>query len=76
MVPEWMDFALEKALKVNSSHRYIDVDEFIAELNSPSEYFKPSNSLSWLEKDPVRFWQVTSALLLLSQIITWVLLVD
>lgn len=67
-VPIWLDAALARALSFNPEDRYMELSEFLIDLERPNTHLiiktKP-----WLEQNPLLFWQVTSALLLLSNIL-------
>jgi serine/threonine protein phosphatase PrpC len=64
-LPAWLDHVLGRALAVQPGQRYADVMEFAFELErgvmraSPA----PARRRPLLERDPLRFWQFTSALL-------------
>ena len=62
-VPAWVDAALKKALAKNLERRTETLSGFIANMERPNaalgyEAFKPL-----LERNPMRFWQLVSALL-------------
>ncbi|WP_394129967.1 protein kinase [Shewanella maritima] len=66
MVPEWMDVPLSKAMAFDPNARFVDTHEFIHALTTPpkTQVIKPSSPL--IQRNPVRFWQTISALLLLT----------
>ena len=69
-VPVWMDGALKKALSISPELRYQDISEFLYDLQHPNADFLSSEALPFIQRNPLRFWQGLSALLLMSQIIT------
>lgn len=75
MVPLWMDGALEKAVRCDQRLRYETFSEFFHDITHPNESFM-KNSLPLIEKDPVRVWQIISAVLLISNLILIYLFVN
>ncbi|MDN3638815.1 bifunctional protein-serine/threonine kinase/phosphatase [Simiduia curdlanivorans] len=63
-LPEWLDYAISKAVHVNPQKRYQDVAEFVYELEHPNANFMRRAKPPLLERDPVLFWQGLSLLLL------------
>ena len=74
MVPVWIDGALKKALQTSSESRYYTLSEFITDLKKPNSEYVEARFMSIIEKDPLLFWKVTSAILLIALIIS--LIVD
>jgi serine/threonine protein phosphatase PrpC len=70
-VPEWMDYALRKAVSINPDARYEDMSEFVADLDRPSDAFAPRAFTPLTERNPLLFWKILSLLLFL--IIVWLL---
>ncbi len=68
-IPVWVDRALQKAVELNSRHRYETSSEFIYDLSHPNEKFLKSEPLPLIEREPVRFWQGISVILLLSNLV-------
>lgn len=64
-IPVWIDLAVEKAVQPHSEQRYDDISEFIYDLNYPNPQFIQSQRKSFADKNPVLFWKVLSAVLLL-----------
>ena len=64
-LPDWLDLVLSQAVAANPKNRYLHYSEFIAGINFPTEQvlIKPQQ-LPLIERDPVRFWQGISAILL------------
>lgn len=74
--PMWIDFALQRALKVNPLHRHPVLSEFIADLRQPNKEFLSQTKPPLIEREPVMFWQVTSVILLIIVIAQQVLLAN
>lgn len=63
-VTGWVDYALSKATHIQPQKRYFEVSEFIYELNNPSSEFLNKTKPPLIERNPVRFWQCVSLILL------------
>lgn len=61
-LPDWVEYALQKAVHLDSTKRYLALSEFVADLRTPSEDFKRMYSAPLIEKNPVLFWQSTTVL--------------
>lgn len=70
-LPLWIDEALRKALAINPNKRYDDAAEFTYDLRHPNPKFLAKKRPPFIERDPVRFWQLTS--LLLAGALFWVI---
>jgi protein phosphatase len=64
-IPSWLDGALKKALHVDPDARYSSLSEFIMDLKKPNQSYNRSRHMPLIERDPVLFWQLLSALLFL-----------
>jgi serine/threonine protein kinase len=63
-MPAWLEAAILRTLSVDPDDRFADVQELIHVLESGSAVAAPmTDSLSLMERYPVRFWQAISALL-------------
>ncbi|CAH0991057.1 Serine/threonine-protein kinase PknD [Sinobacterium norvegicum] len=69
LVPVWIDGAIKKALSISPELRYQDISEFEYDLLNPNSQFLKEVPQAWVERNPVRFWQASSAVLLVSQLI-------
>lgn len=69
-VPVWMDGAIKKALSISSELRYQDVSEFLYDIQHPNADFLGAEKLPLIDRNPVRFWQLLSAILVICQLIT------
>ncbi|MFC4311259.1 bifunctional protein-serine/threonine kinase/phosphatase [Steroidobacter flavus] len=67
-LPAWLDHCLARALAVDRRDRYADAVEFAFELEHGSMRAAPQSlaRLSLYERNPVRFWQVVSLILLIA----------
>ena len=74
-VPLWVDAALKKALSINPGNRYEALGEFLIDLDRPNPAFNPDSSRPWLERNPLRFWQVLAGLLALGNVILLICLI-
>lgn len=63
-LPAWVDVAIKKAVHVDPLKRYSEVSEFIFDLNSPNTAFLKRTKPPLIERNPLAFWQGTSAILL------------
>ncbi len=67
-VPIWMDGALKKAVSPAPDKRYASFSEFLVDLSKPNPSLM-KNHAPLLERDPLRFWQGTATVLLISNLI-------
>ena len=63
LVPIWMDGAVKKGLRFEPERRYGDVSEFLYELQKPNPKYKRTHNALLIDKNPLIFWQSTSAVL-------------
>ncbi|QUM78161.1 bifunctional protein-serine/threonine kinase/phosphatase [Moritella sp. 24] len=66
LVPFWLDGTIKKGLRFSPSKRHADVSELLYELQHPNPKYKSNRKQALIEKNPERFWQVISLLLLLA----------
>lgn len=64
LVPFWLNNSIKKALSINPRKRHADVSEFLHELKNPSHNNNNASKQQLIERNPERFWQVISLLLL------------
>jgi len=72
-VPAWMDEAIRRAAHPDPDRRYEAFSEFERDLSRPNPALMRART-PLIERDPVRFWQVLSLLLLLLNLVAWLLL--
>jgi eukaryotic-like serine/threonine-protein kinase len=66
MVPIWIDGALKKAVSITPQFRYEDLSEFLYDLNNPNPSFmRTEDSIPLLQRNPLRFWQGLSTILII-----------
>ena len=67
-LPAWLDHCLARALALDPRDRYADAVEFAFELEHGSLRAAPQSPLKspLYERNPVRFWQIASLLLLIA----------
>jgi len=70
MVPLWMDAAIKKALSPISESRHESMSEFLHNLRHPDFNLIKGDALPFMEKDPVLFYKILSAVLLIMLIIS------
>ena len=71
-MPAWLEAAILRTLAVEPPDRFADVEELIHVLESGSAQAVPMRrDLSLMEREPVRFWQGVSALLLVLLLLSW-----
>ncbi len=73
MVPLWLDAALQKSLSPIASYRHESMSAFLSNLSKPDYELLSKNDLPFIQKDPVLFWKITSAILLLLLILSLIL---
>lgn len=69
LVPIWIDGALKKALSIDPADRYQELSEFLFDLEHPNPDLIKNKSLAWMERNPLRFWQTISAILLIVNVV-------
>jgi serine/threonine protein kinase len=62
-VPRWIDEVLRKAVHVDPARRYAEPSEFAHALRHPEPAWLERRRQPLLERNPVRFWQMVSAIL-------------
>jgi eukaryotic-like serine/threonine-protein kinase len=75
MVPIWIDGALKKATSITPELRYEELSEFLYDLNTPNPSFvRTEDNIPLLQRNPLRFWQGLSAILIMINLILLYLL--
>jgi len=67
-LPEWVDKALEKAVKIQPQYRYELLSEFTSALTKPDPSLVSNQKIPLLEKHPTKVWQIVSFILFLSNL--------
>ncbi len=67
-VPAWMDAALKRATNPDAAKRYDTLSEFLGDLKRPGQSWNAARHVPLIERNPVRFWQTTSAILAVTTI--------
>jgi len=62
-IPGWIDGALRKALHPDPYKRHEDLSEFVFELRNPNPAYLASRTTPLLERNPLLFWKLTTAIL-------------
>jgi serine/threonine protein phosphatase PrpC len=70
-MPAWLEAVLSRTIALDPDDRFADLDEMLHVLESGSALaVRPRESLSLIEKDPVRFWQGVCLLLVLALLVS------
>ena len=72
-LPGWIDAALKRATHPDPLMRYDALSEFLTDLQRPSRAWLSRQHVPLMERNPVRFWQWTSAILALLCIVLAIL---
>jgi serine/threonine protein kinase len=62
-IPAWIDGALKKAVHPDPYQRYEELSEFVFDLRHPNKNFLKTSPVPLIERDPLLFWKVLSAVL-------------
>lgn len=68
-IPTWVDKAIEKAVNVNPENRFSILSEFTYALNKPDSSLVNNDYVPLIKRNPMRTWQLMSALLAIINII-------
>jgi serine/threonine protein kinase len=68
-LPRWIDEALQKATHLDPLRRYAEPAEFAHALRHPEAAWLDKRRPPLLERNPVRFWQLVSAALLVALLV-------
>jgi len=69
-LPDWLDSVLKKACAPNPAKRYGLLSEFVHDLKTPKDVIAKHEYEPLLERNPLLFWQILSALLSIALIAT------
>ena len=61
LVPFWLDKAIEKSVSLTAGNRYSSLSEWLTDLQRPNPAWLTPREQPLLEKNPVRFWQLSAA---------------
>lgn len=67
--PDWVDFALRRAVQPNPDKRYAEISEFVQALRKPDPNFESTEKNSILDRNPILFWKLVSGLLALALVL-------
>ncbi len=62
LVPFWLDKTLEKALQINPERRYESLSEWLQDLKRPNPHLLTQRERPLLERDPLTFWRLATAI--------------
>lgn len=63
-IPNWMDAAIKRAVNPSPENRYPQISEFIHDLFHPNSDYLTQKPLPILQRNPLRFWQFSTAFLI------------
>jgi serine/threonine protein kinase len=63
-IPGWVDYAIKKAVNINPEKRYLEVSEFIHEINYPNPRYMSQTKPPLKERNPVLVWQGSTLMLI------------
>lgn len=63
-IPKWIDEAIKRAVHPTRDKRYPQISEFIHDLFHPNSDYLTQKPLPLLQKNPLRFWQFSTAILI------------
>jgi serine/threonine protein kinase len=63
-IPGWVDYAISRATQIDPFRRYTEVSEFVYELKKPNPDYLNKTKPPLMERNPVRFWQCISLVLM------------
>ncbi|MEX3071278.1 protein kinase [Vibrio alginolyticus] len=67
-IPNWIDFALKRALQIDPHKRYEEVSEFVFDLTEPNPKSERKEWVPIAERNSILFWQRVSLLLFVALI--------
>jgi serine/threonine protein phosphatase PrpC len=73
-VPNWVDGALRRAMNPHPEKRYGELSEFLFDLRHPNRSLVADLKPPMIERNPVLFWKVVAAVLLLANLVNVILL--
>ena len=73
-IPEWVDRAIEKAVRIDPAQRYSTLSEFIHDLEHPNPAFLKRGFVPLSQRDPLKFWKGFSLLMVVLNLILLLLL--
>lgn len=62
LVPIWLDRAIEKAVSIHPNGRYSALSEWLGDLKRPNPNWTNPREQPLIERDPILFWKILSAL--------------
>lgn len=65
-IPPWVDAAIARAVHIKPAKRYRELSEFMIDLRQPNRQFLNQTKPPLIERNPVKFWQGVSLVLLIA----------
>lgn len=69
-IPYWVDKAIQKSVSVNPEQRFNILSEFEYAINNPDSKLISQEHIPLLKSNPVKVWQIISAILLVTNIVS------
>ena len=57
LVPQWMDYAIQRAVSIDANDRYSSLSEFTTDIKTPNSTYQASLNTPYLVKNPIKVWQ-------------------
>lgn len=67
-IPHWVDKAIKKAVQIDPANRYEKLSELESDLRKPNPLFLKEEQLPLMERHPLGFWKMLSAVLFISNL--------
>lgn len=68
-IPDWIDAAIHRAVHPDPMQRYGELSEFIHDLYHPNPAYTSPKPIPLIQRNPLRFWQISTAILLATVIL-------
>lgn len=68
-IPDWIDAAIHRAVHPDPTQRYAELSEFIHDLYHPNSAYNSAKPIPLIQRNPLRFWQISTAMLLVAVIL-------
>ena len=69
-IPYWVDKAIQKSVSINPEQRFGILSEFEYAINNPDSKLISQEHVPLLKSNPVKVWQIISAILLITNILS------
>lgn len=69
-IPYWVDKAIQKSVSINPEQRFNILSEFEYAINNPDSKLISQEHIPLLKSNPVKVWQIISAILIVTNIVS------